>query len=253
MVIRSPWLRSRQPNRGRSVPTVRLRCRLAISNRRQQLAEAFVWRHSMFAPQLWCWVFCSFQRVRLDKQTLRLTKPSGGASRAPTARQDFETTTVATQRIQILLYRLQAQEAAVARASRRLDDADAELARIAADRARLVTDIKQHEDFVRQTENPPAERKKRCGCAASAQGKTRSIAKSRNKSRRRNKRTTGSNCDWSRPNWTIFRPIWNVWKSLSHRPTIRRPITRTRSSLNDLPRSNRCRLSPAILRYLLSR
>ena len=74
-------------------------------------------------------------------------------------RQDFETTTVATQRIQILLYRLQAQEAAVARASRRLDDADAELARIAADRARLVSDIKQHEDFVRQTENPPAERK----------------------------------------------------------------------------------------------
>ena len=44
-------------------------------------------------------------------------------------RQDFETTTVATQRIQILLYRLQGQEAAVARASRRLDDADAEQVR----------------------------------------------------------------------------------------------------------------------------
>ena len=38
-------------------------------------------------------------------------------------RQDLQTTTIAGQRVQILIYRLQGQEAAVARASQRLDEA----------------------------------------------------------------------------------------------------------------------------------
>src|SRR5207249_5887194 len=45
-------------------------------------------------------------------------------------RQDLQTTTIAAQRAQILIYRLQGQEAAVARASQRLDDARDKLARI---------------------------------------------------------------------------------------------------------------------------
>src|SRR6266403_1460269 len=43
---------------------------------------------------------------------------------------DLQTTTVAAQRAQILLYRLQGQEVIVARASQRLDDARAKLAEI---------------------------------------------------------------------------------------------------------------------------
>jgi hypothetical protein len=45
-------------------------------------------------------------------------------------RQDLQTTTIAGQRAQILIYRLQGQEAAVARVSQRLDEAREKLARI---------------------------------------------------------------------------------------------------------------------------
>src|SRR5258708_29002378 len=45
-------------------------------------------------------------------------------------RQDLQTTTIAGQRAQILIYRLQGQEAAVTRAAQRLDEAREKLARI---------------------------------------------------------------------------------------------------------------------------
>jgi len=73
--------------------------------------------------------------------------------------QDLKTTTLAAQRAQILLYRLQAQEVIVARALQRFDDARARLTEIQAARVRLTSDIKQHEDFVSHTENPSGERK----------------------------------------------------------------------------------------------
>jgi|SRR6266850_1022742 len=74
-------------------------------------------------------------------------------------RHELQTTTIAAQRAQILLHRLQGQEAAVARASQRLDDARAALAETQSSRTKLTSDIKQHEDFVSHTENPPADRK----------------------------------------------------------------------------------------------
>jgi chromosome segregation ATPase len=74
-------------------------------------------------------------------------------------RQDLRTTTVATQRSQILVYRLQGQEAAVGRASQRLDEAREKLARTQDERKHVTAEVRQHEDFVSNTENPPTQRK----------------------------------------------------------------------------------------------
>src|SRR5712664_183098 len=51
-------------------------------------------------------------------------------------RQDLRTATATSQRVQILLQRVQGQEAAVARASQRLDDTRAKLAETQANRRR---------------------------------------------------------------------------------------------------------------------
>ena len=69
-------------------------------------------------------------------------------------RQDLQTTTIAAQRAQILIYRLQGQEAAVARASQRLDEARDRLARIQDERKHVAADVKRFEDSVSSTENP---------------------------------------------------------------------------------------------------
>jgi len=80
-------------------------------------------------------------------------------------RQDLQTMTIAVQRAQILLYRSQGQEAAVARASQRLDGARERLAAIQDQRGAptqrepWAADIKRQEDFLSNTENPPAQRK----------------------------------------------------------------------------------------------
>ncbi|MCX6626562.1 MAG: hypothetical protein NTW28_02895 [Candidatus Solibacter sp.] len=49
-------------------------------------------------------------------------------------RQDLQSTTVVTQRVQIVLYRLQTQTALVTRASSRLDDARSSLGKIQSDK-----------------------------------------------------------------------------------------------------------------------
>ena len=53
-------------------------------------------------------------------------------------RQDLQTTTIAGQRAQILIYRVQGQEAAVARASQRLDEFREKLARIQDERKHVA-------------------------------------------------------------------------------------------------------------------
>jgi chromosome segregation ATPase len=73
-------------------------------------------------------------------------------------RQDLQTTTATAQRVQILLFRLQVQEAAVARMERRLDDAHSNLAQTQFELKRLTTEIKIREDMQTNTQNP-AERK----------------------------------------------------------------------------------------------
>jgi len=97
---------------------------------------------------------CYGQTTPGDSQTLQAL-----LSEVRQLRQDLQTTTIAAQRAQILLYRLQGQEAAVARASQRLDEAREKLAGIQAQRKYLATDVKRHEDFISNTENPPTQRK----------------------------------------------------------------------------------------------
>src|SRR5271165_1645186 len=97
---------------------------------------------------------CFGQTTAGDSQTLQAL-----LSEVRQLRQDLQTTTVAAQRAQILIYRLQGQEAAVARASQRLDEVRDKLARVQDERKHLATDVKQHEDFISNTENPPAQRK----------------------------------------------------------------------------------------------
>jgi chromosome segregation ATPase len=74
-------------------------------------------------------------------------------------RQDLQATTIAGQRAQILIYRLQGQEAAVARASQRLEEAREKLAGIQAERKHVAADVKRQEEFISNTENPATERK----------------------------------------------------------------------------------------------
>jgi chromosome segregation ATPase len=73
-------------------------------------------------------------------------------------RQDLRTTTMAAQRVQILLHRLQGQEAAVAQMQRRVDEAHSNLAQTQSEMKRLTSDIKRIEDMHSNSQNP-AERK----------------------------------------------------------------------------------------------
>jgi len=54
---------------------------------------------------------------------------------------------------------LQGQEAAVGRASKRLDEAREKLARTQDERKQTAFEVKRLEDFVNNTENPPTQRK----------------------------------------------------------------------------------------------
>ena len=74
-------------------------------------------------------------------------------------RQDLQTTTIAGQRAQILIYRVQGQEAAVARASQRLDEAREKLTRNQDERKHVAADVKRFEDSISDTESPTAPRK----------------------------------------------------------------------------------------------
>ena len=74
-------------------------------------------------------------------------------------RQDFEATALVTHKLQILLYRLQTQDTTVARLSRRVDDAHAEVNQLKNERDKLAGEIKQDEDFVSSNLNTSGDRK----------------------------------------------------------------------------------------------
>jgi len=74
-------------------------------------------------------------------------------------RQDFEATTLAATKMQVLIYRLQKQNTIVARVSRTVDDAYAEVYQLGEERGKLSADIKQHEDFVSSNTNTSGDRK----------------------------------------------------------------------------------------------
>ncbi len=97
---------------------------------------------------------CFGQSTPNDSQTLQAL-----LSEVRQLRQDLQTTIIAAQRAQILLYRLQGQEAAVARASERLDEAREMLTGAQSERKHQAAEVKQHEDFISNTENSSAQRK----------------------------------------------------------------------------------------------
>ena len=97
---------------------------------------------------------CFGETIPGDSQTLQAL-----LSEVRQLRQDLQTTTIAGQRAQILIYRLQGQEAAVARASQRLEEAREKLARTQDERKHVAADVKQQEEFISNMENPAAERK----------------------------------------------------------------------------------------------
>src|SRR5215471_3205246 len=68
-------------------------------------------------------------------------------------RRELQTTAVATQRAQILLYRLQLQDAAVARAARQVEEARGKLADIAARRQRVALNIKMGEEESKRSQD----------------------------------------------------------------------------------------------------
>ena len=109
---------------------------------------------------------CFGQTTTGDSQTLQAL-----LSEVRQLRQDLQTTTIAAQRAQILIYRLQGQEAAVARASQRLDEAREKLTGIQAERKHATADVKRQEDFISNSENPATERKQVEGMLS--QSKTR--------------------------------------------------------------------------------
>jgi len=97
---------------------------------------------------------CFGQTTPGDSQTLQAL-----LSEVRQLRQDLQTTTIAGQRAQILIYRLQGEEAAVARASQRLDDVRDRLARVQDERKHVAADIKKFDDSVNSAENTDAQRK----------------------------------------------------------------------------------------------
>ena len=73
-------------------------------------------------------------------------------------RLDLQATTIATQRVQIVLYRLQMQTTLVTRAASRLDDARSSLGNHQSEKKNLSARVLQVEESLKSTQNP-AERK----------------------------------------------------------------------------------------------
>ncbi len=74
-------------------------------------------------------------------------------------RKDLQITNASELKAQILLSRLQAQEATVARVTQRLDDARSKLAETQDHRRQLVAVMKRNEELLDNTEISPASRK----------------------------------------------------------------------------------------------
>jgi DNA repair exonuclease SbcCD ATPase subunit len=94
------------------------------------------------------------QATSTDSQTLQAL-----LAEVRQLRKELRTTTLAAQRVQILLYRLQIQEAAVGRAERRVDEARSALSQTQTEVKMMASGIKQIEDKVSNAQNP-VERKR---------------------------------------------------------------------------------------------
>ncbi len=74
-------------------------------------------------------------------------------------RRDLRSTTVAAQRAQILIYRVQAQESVVRRMQERVDDARSRLAQVRFEQNNRAATIKQFEEKKSRSETPETEQK----------------------------------------------------------------------------------------------
>ena len=93
------------------------------------------------------------QNTPTDSQTLRAL-----LDEVRQLRHDLQSTTVAAQRVQIALYRLQLQDAALARATKVLDDTQARLASVIDERKHFSSEL-EHGEEVRDHTQDPLERK----------------------------------------------------------------------------------------------
>ena len=69
-------------------------------------------------------------------------------------RHDVQTATIAAQRVQIALYRLQRQEVAAARATQSLTDARSRLANVVSNRNKMAAHIQEIEAIEKRSQNP---------------------------------------------------------------------------------------------------
>ena len=88
-------------------------------------------------------------------------------------RKDLQTTTVASQRVQIILYRLQLQEGAVARVQQRVDEVHSKLAEARAGVQHFASEVERLERALNETQNP-ADRKESESLLAARKGQLES-------------------------------------------------------------------------------
>ena len=74
-------------------------------------------------------------------------------------RHDLQTTTVAAQRAQILVYRAQAQESVVRRIQERIDDTRSKLGQVQSEQKNRAATIKEFEEKKNRSETPATEQK----------------------------------------------------------------------------------------------
>lgn len=88
------------------------------------------------------------QSAPADSQTLQAL-----LSEVRQLRKDLQTTTVASHRVQILLYRMQSQQAAVARAQQRVNEADSRLADAKGAVRHFTSEIESAEAALNDSQN----------------------------------------------------------------------------------------------------
>lgn len=93
----------------------------------------------------------SAQSTATDSQTLQAL-----LAEVRQLRQDLRTANVAAQRAQILIYRVQVQEAVVARIQERIESAQLALSQTQHEEKRVADGIKQNEDLLDKAENAAA-------------------------------------------------------------------------------------------------
>jgi hypothetical protein len=124
-------------------------------------------------------------------------------------RKDLQTTTVASQRVQILVYRAQLQESVVAGAQQRLDAVHSKLAEVRPGVAHFASEAERAEPNGTILRTPPNENRWKW-CSPSRSGNW-SRKKPLNKNGKRKKRRQFRNSGLSRQNSPRSRSSWIGW------------------------------------------